>query len=211
MWEVRVSHPGLNKFRVVRGVTRGEAELKAALQRKTWEEQWERTRATRARELAHARAAYNKEMRKQLAEEQTQEVTKAISDAENLLKDGVANARSVDWSKLKDHTDFPGPKPAVPQSVGVPSEPLRMGYPPRLNWFTSLLTPVREKRMAEAEQLFQTAHSAWRATRGEIEKWNKKQSAEYQIHVADWETKKASWLKDQACPCRFEKASLLPV
>ncbi|MGA2606560.1 MAG: restriction endonuclease [Terriglobia bacterium] len=197
MWEVRVSHPGLNKFRVVRGVTRGEAELKAALQQKTWDEQWQRTQATRARERARERATLNKELRKQLAEEQTEEATKAITAVENLLQDGVRNTHSVDWSKLKDHSHYPAPKPPIPQPQSIPSEPLRMAYPPKLNWLTGLLTPIREKRMAEAEQRFQAAHSAWRVKRGEVEGWNKRQMEGYQRRVADWEAKKASWLRDQ--------------
>jgi len=72
-----------------------------------------------------------------------------------------------------------------------------MAYPPKLNWLTGLLTPIREKRMAEAEQRFQAAHSAWRVKRGEVEGWNKRQMEGYQRRVADWEAKKASWLRDQ--------------
>ena len=69
MWRVRISHPGLNKLRVIRGETEAEVDLKVALQQKAWAEQWQRTQATRARQLERENAAYNKEMRKQLAEQ----------------------------------------------------------------------------------------------------------------------------------------------
>lgn len=197
MWEVRVSHQGLNRFRVVRGVTKGEAELKAALQKKTWDEQWQRTQATRARELARTRAAHNKELRKQLAEQQTKEGELAIAALEHLLHIAVIKDHRVNWSKLGDYSRYPVPKPTVPEPVPVPAEPLRMQYAPDMNWFDRLVTPIREKRMAEAERRFQAAHGAWRAARAETEKLNKARSEEYDHQVAGWETAKASWLEDQ--------------
>ena len=197
MWEVRVSHPGLNKFRVVRGVTKSEAELKAALQQKAWDEQWQRTQGIRGRQLEREKLAQNKELRKLLAEEQTEQAEGAIAALENLLHGAVTNDHRLDWSKLKDHSKYPAPKPSAPQAMSIPSEPLRMEFLPNLNWFTRLVTPLREKRMAEAEQRFQAAHSTWRAARAETEKSNKRQMEEHGRQVADWEAKKASWLKDQ--------------
>jgi len=197
VWEVRVSHPGLNKFRVVRGVTKSEAELKAALQQKAWDEQWQRTQGIRGRQLEREKLAQNKELRKLLAEEQTEQAEGAIAALENLLHGAVTNDHRLDWSKLKDHSKYPAPKPSAPQAMSIPSEPLRMEFLPNLNWFTRLVTPLREKRMAEAEQRFQAAHSTWRAARAETEKSNKRQMEEHGRQVADWEAKKASWLKDQ--------------
>jgi len=197
VWEVRVSHPGLNKFRVVRGVTKSEAELKAALQQKAWDEQWQRTQGIRGRQLEREKLAQNKELRKLLAEEQTEQAQGAIAALENLLHGAVTNDHRLDWSKLKDHSKYPAPKPSAPQAMSIPSEPLRMEFLPNLNWFTRLVTPLREKRMAEAEQRFQAAHSTWRAARAETEKSNKRQMEEHGRQVADWEAKKASWLKDQ--------------
>ena len=42
MWEVRVKHDELRAYRVMRGVTREEAELKASLQVANWNERWAR-------------------------------------------------------------------------------------------------------------------------------------------------------------------------
>lgn len=84
---------------------------------------------------------------------------------ENLLQDAVSKDHGINWSSLKDHSDYPVPKPTRPNPTAVPPEPLRMGYPPNLGWFARLITPIREKRIAEAEQRFQTAHAAWRSKR----------------------------------------------
>jgi len=197
VWRVRISHPGLNKLRVIRGETEAEVDLKVALQQKAWAEQWQRTQATRARQLERENAAYNKEMRKQLAEQQTKEAEDAMSALEHLLHIAVTKDHRVNWLKLEERAHYAAPKPTAPQPRSIPSEPLRMAFPPKLNWFTGLLTPIREKRMAEAEQRFQAAHSAWRASRGEVEGWNKRKMEEHEGQVANWEAKKASWLKDQ--------------
>jgi restriction system protein len=197
MYEIRITHAGLHKFRVIRGITEEEARLKAALQQKAWEEQWQRIEQTRIRQQKREEAAHNKETRKLLAEEQTEEAEAAISALENLLRDAATKDHRLDWSKLKDHSDYPVLKPIKPQPAGIPSEPLRMEFAPNLNWFTRLLTPVREKRMAKAEQRFRAAHSKWQGARAETEKSNKRQIEHYDRQVADWEAKKASWLKDQ--------------
>lgn len=197
MYEIRITHAGLHKFRVIRGGTEEEVRLKAALQQKAWEEQWQRIEQARTRQQKREEAAYNKEMRKLLAEEQTKEAEAAISALENLLGDAATKDHCLEWPKLKDHSDYPVPKPTKPRPADIPSEPLRMGFAPNMNWFTRLLTPIREKRMAEAEQRFRAAHSAWRVARGETEKLNKRQMEEHDRQVADWEAKRAGWLKDQ--------------
>jgi len=197
MWRVEIYHKGLNKFRVIRGVTQEEAESKAAWQRKAWDEQWQRVQQAQAQQRKRERAAHSKELRKSLAEQQTGEAEEAIRKLEVLLHDAAKRDFRVDWSKLKDHTNYPTPKPTAPKPQSIPSEPRRTAFPPSLNWFTRLLTPIREKRMAEAEHLFQAAHAAWGAARAETEKLNRAQSEEYENQVAGWETAKASWLKDQ--------------
>ena len=197
MWRVEITHEGLNRFRAIRGATQEEVESKVAWQRKVWDEQWQRLLQARAQQQKRERAAHSKELRKLLAEQQTHEAGEAIRNLEVLLRDAAKRDSRVDWSKLKDHTDYPLPKPTALKPQSIPPEPLRMEFPVSLNWFTRLLTTIREKRMAEAEQRFQAAHAAWRTERAEIEKSNVAQSEEYHRQVAQWETAKASWLKDQ--------------
>jgi restriction system protein len=204
MWRIQITHPGLNKFRVITGATRQEAEEKAAWQQKAWDRQWQEVQQKRElqqekreRQRERAETAHDKELKRLSAEKQSKEAEEAISALDNLLHDAVGHDQRVDWSKLKDHTSFPAPAPKMPQSVPVPSEPLRMGYPPHLNWLTRLITPIRDGRMAEAEQRFQAAHFAWRAAKKDAEERNKRQLEQHQRAQADWEKAKASWLKDQ--------------
>ena len=91
--------------------------------------------------MTEEEAAHSKELRKLLAEDQTKEAEEAIGAVENLLRSGVARDCRVDWSNLKDHSDYPERKPAKPQPLRTPSEPLRFAFAPRLNWFTDLIPP----------------------------------------------------------------------
>lgn len=197
MYEIRISHRRLNKFRVVKGSTAEEAQLKAALQRKAWDEQWERVEQVRARRQNREKVARDKESRKLLAEEKTSEAEASIAALENLLLDTTGKDHRLDWEKLKDRSDYPVPKPAKPQPTGLPPEPLLAQFRPKLNLFTRLLTPLREKRMAEGQQQFSVAHSAWEAKKTETEKLNRVQEEEYETQLRDWESKRANWLKDQ--------------
>jgi restriction system protein len=197
MWRTEISHAGLNKFRVITGATREEAELKALWQQRAWEEQWHRVREARERQQQREEAAHSKESRMQGAEERTKQAEEAIAAVENLLHAALGRDHTPDRSKLKDHSEYAAPKPVTPKAVAIPSEPLRMGYPPRLNWLTRLITPIRDRRMAEAEQRFHAAHSAWRAAKRDAEERNKQQLEQHQQAQADWEKAKARWLEDQ--------------
>ena len=42
MWEKRIAHPGLNTFRVVKGQSEYDVDMKAASQMAIWEERWNR-------------------------------------------------------------------------------------------------------------------------------------------------------------------------
>jgi len=197
VWRAEISHEGLNKFRVIRGATQEELNSKAAWQRKAWDEQWQRLLQVRSQQQKREKAAHSKELRKLLGEQRTREAEEAISNLEGLLSSAAEKDSRVDWTKLKDHTNYPVPKPTAPFPQNIPPEPLRMAFPVSLNWFTRLLTPIRERRMAEAEQRFQAAHASWRTARAEIERINTAQSEEYRRQVAQWETAKAIWLKEQ--------------
>jgi restriction system protein len=196
MWRVSVSHPGLNKFRVIRGETQKEAELKAAWQQKAWDEQWQRVRQARAAQGQRERVAHTKELRRELADRKAKQAEEAAA-LDSLLRDSVAVDHKVDWSKLRDHTEYPAPKPVVPQPATIPSEPLRTQYQLPTTLLSRFLPSLRKKRTAWAEEHFQAAHNAWRAIKADKDAWHKEQLGQYNRALADWEAAKAKWLEDQ--------------
>lgn len=197
MYEIRITHQGLNKFRVIRGATVAEAQIKATLQQKAWNEQWQRRQQAALMRQKRKEAANNKEMRKLLAAEQDKEAKEAIDAIEKLLQDATTRDHRVAWSSLKDLSVYPVPYPDEPQLTLLPTEPLRMAFVPQMNWLARLVTPIREKRMEEAEQRFQAAHSAWRAAMADVQERNKNHQVGYRKKVAQWEGERQAWLDDQ--------------
>src|ERR1019366_2517189 len=130
MYRGEIHHEGLNKFRVIRGETQEEVKSKAAWQLKAWDEQWQRVQQAQAHHRKRERDAHSKELRKALAEQQTNEAQEAIRKIEVLLRDGGKRDSRVDWSKLIEHTNYPEPKPSAPTPQTISSEPLRMAFPP---------------------------------------------------------------------------------
>jgi len=197
VYEIRISHVGLNKFRLVRGQTEHDAQITAAIQQKAWDEQWQRVQQAQARQQERERAAHSKQLRMQLADEKTKEAEQEIAALDSLLRDSAEGDHRVIWSKLKDHSHFPVAMPKSPGPIAVPVEPRRDSFPASLNWFTRLIPPIREKRMAQAEERFRTAYSAWQITKAQTEKVNKAHLERYERELADWDTKKLAWLEDQ--------------
>lgn len=197
MWEIRISHPGLNKFRLVRGPTQYDAEAKANMQMKAWDEQWQRVQQANSRQQQREQAAHNKQLRKQLGEEKNTEAEREIAALDCLLRDGAEKDNRVHWSNLKDLSSYPVTSPIIPAPTSLPTEPRRDSFPPDLNWFTRLFPAIRDKRAAEAEARFFAAFSTWQRKKADIEQKNKAQHKQYECEIAAWETAKESWLADQ--------------
>jgi hypothetical protein len=86
MWEVSVQHEGLKAYRVVRGVTQEEAELKANLQIAAWNERWARTLVALKAKQEKLQRSWDIDANKESARARTGELQKQI---EALVSDRV--------------------------------------------------------------------------------------------------------------------------
>ena len=125
MWRLEIRHPGLNKFRVIKGETQAIVNLRAEMQMRTWNEQWARTQAVEANRKKHQSLIFAKEEKKQSAAEQSQEAQQALDNLENLLKVGLETDHKIDWSKLKDSSHYAVPRPIKLESQTLSPEPRR--------------------------------------------------------------------------------------
>jgi len=130
MWEKRITHEGLNTFRVVRGYTQEEVETKARLQLAAWKERWERKleiesarqKLIEKRWTLEQQAEVDKR-KKALALNRTLEAEAAIESIRNLLSSALVVAPPLDWESLRDSTEFSAPEPQVPSPRPHPEEP----------------------------------------------------------------------------------------
>ncbi|HET9282146.1 MAG TPA: restriction endonuclease [Candidatus Angelobacter sp.] len=190
----------MHKYRLIKGETETIVNIRAEMQIRIWNEQWARNMASVAKRQEKEERAWAKESKKQLAIDQTAELQKAIQDLDTLLISSLEPNHTIDWSTLKDTSEFPAAQPVPPVLPSPPPEP-KFGEPrftPQLNWFTRLIPPVRQKAQAHALDLFNKAHQDWARAVTESDKLGRTRAEEFKKARELWEQNKARWQEDQA-------------
>jgi restriction system protein len=199
MWQCEIKHDGLHKYRVVKGETQAIMQFRAEMQMRSWNEQWERVQASRAKSQAQLKAAHAKETNKQTAAERSREAQEALDALETLLTNILEVDHTINWEKLKDHSPFPVPEPVRSKDIPVPREPdvNDEQFQPRLNFITRLIPPIRDKEQARVTRIFYGARQAWLSAKAETERRNKEQLQQFEKARTAREETKAGWLEDR--------------
>jgi len=138
MYRLQISHPGLNRFRVVTGATASEVEAKAQSQRHIWDEMYRRKLEAEQRKanmerqaIERERAESQKEVIAGVVTLLTRQAERAIAEAEEILATALSEGTLFDWESLKDCDSFQMAKPAPPESPTFPDKPDPSVIPPR--------------------------------------------------------------------------------
>lgn len=189
-WEIRVQHDGLNAFRVVRGTTKEDAELKAKLQLAAWNERWvSKQKIQHAKELK-TRKAQEFLNNKIEAARRAQELQQQIDGLSEILKIGLSQP-IFKWERLKDKTQFAIPDPDKPPRYEYSAEPNPAVYAPTITGLDRLLVRRRKRKEAEAETELEGARSRWRSDCEIVDHKNQQAEAEYQKQLKDWKEQRA--------------------
>jgi restriction system protein len=199
MWQCEIKHDGLHKYRVVKGETPAIMQLRAEMQLKSWNEQWERVQGSRAKRQAQVKAAQAKETNKQTAAERSTEAQEELDGLERLLTSVLEVDHTIEWEQLKDRSPFPSAEPVQPKEEPAPREPdiSDPQFQPVLNFITRLIPPIRDKEHSRVRGLFQSARQSWLDARSAAERQNKQQLQEFANAHAAWEASKAEWQEDR--------------
>lgn len=173
MWEIEIRHEGLNKYRHIKGTDRNVVEQKAAAQEEAWDKMWE------------------KEVKKRLAVEKTNEAQEAIKAIENTLHHALAINDAINWDTLLDKSDFPEKKPQKPEVVNAPTEPKESDkkYIPNFDVFDKIFSKSKAKKIEAAHKLFDADYLEWIKKRERIE--------EYKRKLQEWQSRKDKFKKKQ--------------
>jgi len=106
-YQVEVRHPELHKYRLIKGTDRYVVEQKAAAQVRTWDEMWEKKQAAEAVRETRQRAVQEKEAKKALAAERTEEAQAILSGIEQTLLQTLNIDDRIEWDSLLDRKPFP--------------------------------------------------------------------------------------------------------
>lgn len=199
MWQCEIKHDGLHKYRIVKGENQAIMQLRAEMQMRSWNEQWERVQGSRAKKQAQFEAAQAKETNKQNAAERSIEAQEDLDGLESLLTNVLEADHTIDWEQLKDHSPFTSPEPVRPKDSPTPREPdlNDQQFQPVLNFITRMIPPIRDKEQARVKGLFQGARQSWLNARAETERRNKEHVQEFANAHAAWEASKAEWQEDR--------------
>ena len=202
MWEVRVQHAGLNAYRVVRGVTQEEADLKANLQIAVWNERWARAQSALKTRQDKLKKSWDKEANKSAALSRTAELEEQRVALGAILATGLQET-PFGWLSLKDNTAFTLSRPkeppahSKPEKPNHPSMPDPEAYAPRLSLIDRAFASRRAEKIIRARTELEEARSKWIAACNAIDESYARllDAAEvaHQVALRQYQTKVDEW------------------
>ena len=163
MYQIEIKHDGLNKYRVIKGTDKYVVEQKARVQLRDWDTMWEKKLALQAEKSTRERAASEKEQKRELAIQLTNDALEQLSTIENTLKYTLSIDDKINWEDLNDKSKFNKEKPKAPKSIAIPSEPKDTDeiYRPKLGLLDKVLSSKKNKKVEEVKKLFIQDHEKW--------------------------------------------------
>ena len=200
-----LTHPGLNKVRIVKASTYYEFQQKRNAVLAQWNEQWERKqeRDARAAEAAAKKAfraatIQNDVESAQYAAEQTNKAEEAQKALDSILLSNIY-VSSFDFEQLKTHDCFRELRPKDKEFISIPVEPVVTDekYNPKLSFFTRL----SKKKVAEIQEQnkssFEKDHFAWEEEKKGIEAQNEMIRKQNLILQQQWQKRHDEFYKNQ--------------
>jgi restriction system protein len=197
MYEMRIQHPGLKAFRVIRHSDQSVVEVRARLQMEAWEDRWKRVQEAESRRQLKQQTSEFAHVNKEVARTRTGECQRAIAQVEGILRDGIELDHRVSWESLKDRHAFSVPKPSPPQTKQIPAPPLASNFAPRLFWFQQLIPALQRKPRDEANRRFMQVEQVWKGVKENVERENAKAIAEHEKAVRAWEAQSREFHNQQ--------------
>jgi restriction system protein len=200
MWQIQISHPGLNKYRVIRGTDRLIVEQKAQAQQFQWDAMWQRQQLRESQQKNREQTRHALEEQLQEARERTELAESELNELREILAKTLTKNDAVDWETLKDHREFPEAVPQPPIAPTLPVEPyeLQAKYRADFSVIDRLFATRRAKILAGLEQLYRQDHKQWQEEVQRLNDSHKLAEVEYRASLTGWEEKRAAFLAEQA-------------
>jgi restriction system protein len=163
MFEIRIQHPGLHAFRVVKGETQRDAELKAQAQMTIWNQRWTRSLNAEKTRVEKMGRWLDREQGKAQAIALSDDASWRIENVESLLKTSIDRGVFFTWEALKDRTPFTEVPPPPAKVSQNPPEPQESSYSPQLSTLEKFLPRLKRKKEEAAQQVFREDHGKWQS------------------------------------------------
>jgi DNA polymerase III epsilon subunit-like protein len=196
--DAEIRHLGLGTFRVIKNTdTKERRDNKVVEQFKKWDEQWAK--------ISHKKKSQaDKEASLNIAEERTRDAQEKQKQIEDLLIYAINIDNVVNWDSLKDTKEFkvPNPKyilerrlsiiapPVPPTFRELPKEPDFGLYKPQLSFADKIIKSLKEKKIKQAEALYQEAMNAWKKSIDETNSFNSNLKEQHEQKLKEVEEQK---------------------
>lgn len=217
-----IRHLGLGTYRILKDKDNWILSNKVDAQFTKWDEQW-----SKIVRKNNAQAA--KESNQIIAEERTNDAQEKLQEVENILKHTLDIDDTVDWESLKDKKKFKIQNPrnqmdyeikqiSIPQKTAhksIPAAPDKKYFQPQLSFVDKLIKSKGQKKVYQAEMMYENAIDVWKQLVKKTEDFNKKTDEEYNAILVeiekqkneiiqkydqlekDWERQKVEYYKNQ--------------
>ena len=186
VWEVKIRHEKLGKFRTVRDTDKKRAEEMASAQLRAWDDQWKKKLEADKRKLTREAATRHKEERAALALAQTASAESAIREIESTLAFALSIPQGEVWKSQGTRERFPKKRPEEPRPIALPEQPSPTdpGFVPKPGVW-GLIAP--SKRTIDAAQArFEQALSEWQSESKRVQRKNSELRKQYEDNLAEW-------------------------
>ena len=184
LYQMEVSHKGLNKYSIVKADTEEELMQKANALQAQWDTQW-------AKIVEREKKRRNVEDAETAAKEASQQAADIQVALDNILKESLS-PKALDVDEIKDFSSFPELSPKYPEIQVIPDEPLRTDE--KYNPTPSFMIKLFKKKMKEFEEQhtaeFEKDHEEWKKEKIEIEATNQSSIDTYQELKKKWKKRK---------------------
>jgi restriction system protein len=190
-YTVELSHKGLNEHKLISAPELDMLQNKANIQANKWEEKWvliETKRKQIAEKNGNAEDAVN----------QTNQAEEAVNIIDNLLIHTLAIDDTVSWDSLKMKDAFSEKKPTKPSRPdyeSIPSMPNKNDdiFIPKFTFFEKFFKGLKNKKIAEYDQIYKVAISRWERQKLDTENANIKIDKEVETKLLDWQSRVSEW------------------
>jgi restriction system protein len=187
-----IQHLGLGTYRILKDLDFLILDNKVEAQFRKWDEQWAKV-VNKNQTQAHKEANLN------IAEERTREAQIAQKEIEELLLATLEIDDTVNWDSLKDRKKFkvPNPKnflqkeleklipPSAPSFRQIPAKPDKAPFQPSFSLVDKIFKSLKEKKIAQSEELYQSSLAVWKVGVEETNNFNKRLQDEFQQKLID--------------------------
>lgn len=192
MWQIEIQHPGLNKYRHIRGKDKSVVEQKAAAQQAAWDEMW-------LMRLEKEKRGLSKQINLADAKVRTSEAVLAIEELKNILQHTLSIDDTISWEALKNKDTFTKQKPKLPRQQEIPQAPERNApqYHSKLGILDKLISSRKENKIKRAQELYETDCQRWKEQKEKILKRNAESEERYLKQLQLWQTEEQEFLAKQ--------------